>query len=80
VDLTIIFYGAATLLGIYGAVLNSRCNIRGLYIWIGSNIFFILYGLLSQNYPVTFIFLLYLAISAYGIIQWSNKRRGGYHD
>ena len=72
-DLQLIFYITATILGVTGAYFNSRCDIRGLMIWIISNAFFITYGLLTHNYAIVFIMSLYLAISVYGIFQWNQK-------
>lgn len=71
-----------TILSILGAYLNAKKKIEGFYIWIISNIGWIIIDTIAGLYFQSILFVVYTIICIEGIIQWrksdgeTNFRKG----
>ena len=66
-----------TFLSLLGAFLNARMDIRGFYIWIISNVGWIIINIYKEIYAGAALFIVYTAISAYGIYSWRIGGKDG---
>jgi len=62
-------------LAVFGAVLNARKNIKGFYIWVVSNLCWIVYNCVIHEYALAVLFGVYTVISMYGIHQWRKQKK-----
>lgn len=63
----------ATFLGIVGAILIANDDKRGFYIWLLGNPLWIYHGVITQQYGLTLQFIVYTAITLFGIYKWRTK-------
>lgn len=64
---------SALLLSIIGAVLNAKKHISGFYIWIASDILWMVYGAMIEEITLIINFFVFGLIAVYGIKNWGNK-------
>jgi nicotinamide riboside transporter PnuC len=55
---------------VIGAVLNAKKSIVGFYIWLPTNILWVLVSLRAAQYAQAALFSVYVVISIIGIINW----------
>lgn len=59
------------LIALIGAYFNSNFKVEGFYLWIISNIFFVLFNVYYGHYGMTLLYICYLGTSVNGI--YKNK-------
>jgi nicotinamide riboside transporter PnuC len=62
-----------TAVSLVGAILNAKGKIWGFYIWIPANIGWVVYDFCIGNPSQATLFILYTAITGWGIYQWKKK-------
>jgi len=62
-------------IAVIGGVLNARNNLRGFYLWILSNVYFAIEGLVFERYYQVILFGVYFFITIYGIMQWKKTMK-----
>lgn len=60
----------ATVLSIFGAILNAFLIREGFYVWGIANIIWIFVGLKNKMYGITLTFTVFLIINIIGLIYW----------
>jgi len=69
-----IYQWIAVILSLSGGYLINKKNIYGFYCWAISNLIWILYFILTQQWPSTFLFIIYEIMSIHGIILWKKNK------
>lgn len=65
-----IYEWAATILSIFGAILNAFLIKEGFYIWGVANFIWIVFGIKNKHYGIALTFTVFLIINIVGIIYW----------
>ncbi|MFA5176348.1 MAG: nicotinamide mononucleotide transporter [Candidatus Nanoarchaeia archaeon] len=60
----------ATVLSIFGAILNAFLIKEGFYIWGVSNLIWVFVGLKQKMYGMALTFTVYFFINIIGLIYW----------
>lgn len=63
----------ATIVAMIGVMLNAQGKVLCFYLWIGSNGFFVVANMLSDQYAQAALFAFNLAMAIYGIRCWKRK-------
>ena len=63
----------ATSLSIIGAILNAKKSIHGYWVWIISNLLWMVLALIRQDIAQAVLWIVYVVISIYGIYCWAKK-------
>jgi nicotinamide riboside transporter PnuC len=63
-----------TSVSLLGAVLNAKKSIVGFYIWIPANLAWVGYDIYIGQYAQAVLFIVYTAISTWGIYQWRKQK------
>lgn len=62
-----------TVLSVLGAILNCEGSIYGFYVWTIGNIMWIIYGFMTNQWPIVVVFTVYLITCIRGIYVWKQK-------
>ena len=62
-----------TAASLVGAWLNARKRIEGFYVWGVTNIVWILYFVMQEQWALACLFAAYLAICVHGIVVWRRR-------
>jgi len=63
----------ATILSITGVFFNAKKNIYCWYIWIMSNILWIIYSIKTDQIPALIMWIVFFFANIYGYLQWRKK-------
>ncbi len=66
-----------TIASLVGAVFNARKSIVGFYIWIPTNIAWVIYSLIICQYALCLLFVTYTGVTIYGVVKWRKAEKGG---
>jgi nicotinamide riboside transporter PnuC len=64
----------ATILSFTGNLGVNNKKLWGFYVWIVSNILWVIIALNTPNYPQVIMFVGYSMLNVHGIIKWSKER------
>ena len=64
-----------TTLSVIGAIRNAQGKIDGFYIWVVSNVGWIVYDIVTNQPAQIALFSVYAVISLYGILKWNKNKR-----
>ena len=59
---------------ILGTVLNIKKKRICFIIWLITNFAWCIYDFVIRDYPQSFLFLVYVGLAIYGIIEWRKKK------
>lgn len=60
-------------LSIIGVILNARKNIACWYVWLISNITWLIYYLEKKDNPAIVLWIVFTIFNVYGLIMWRRK-------
>ena len=63
-----------TVIAIIGGIFNARGSIYGFYLWLLSNGYFVLDGLIYKRYYQVILFGVYSITTIYGIKKWKGRK------
>jgi nicotinamide mononucleotide transporter len=72
-----IFTWIITILAIVGVVLNIKKRVEGFYLWVGSNLAWVVIDYNAGLYAQAVLFMVYTGLSVWGIIEWRKKDISG---
>ena len=79
--LLIIFSIISLLLSLSGNLLINHKKKIGFWIWILSDISWIIVNFLGEpNYPQILMYIIYIIINIDGVIKWSKSKKGDLYD
>jgi nicotinamide riboside transporter PnuC len=64
-----------TTLSVIGAIRNAQGKIDGFYIWVVSNVGWVVYDIVTNQPAQIALFSVYTLITLYGIYKWSKKKK-----
>lgn len=64
-----------SIISLLGTILNSNMNKYGNFIWIFTNMFWIIYDFSIGAYAQSLLYLIYLLLAIYGFIKWTMKEK-----
>ena len=70
------FEWAGTIVAIIGAILNAKGIRGGFSFWLVANACLVTFGVLSGNWGIFTLFLIYTGTSIYGLWAWGRKGIG----
>jgi nicotinamide riboside transporter PnuC len=65
----------ASILSIFGVFLNARKNIWCWYIWIVSNIIWLIYYYDKKDFPAIVLWVAFTGFNVYGLIMWKKEKK-----
>jgi nicotinamide riboside transporter PnuC len=63
----------ATAMALMGAVFNSQRRVEGFYLWVASNVVFLVLAACRRDWPQVVLWTMYTGISLRGIVVWTRK-------
>ena len=68
----------ASILSIFGIYLNAKKNIWCWYVWLVSNVGWLIYYLDKKDLPAIVLWIAFACFNVYGLIMWKrSKNKGG---
>lgn len=64
-----------SIISLLGTILNSNMNKYGNFIWIFTNMFWLIYDFSIGAYAQSLLYFIYLLLAIYGFIKWSMKEK-----
>ncbi len=64
-----------TILSIVGVILNIKKLRICFVIWIVTNGFWMIYDFVNGLYSQSLLFLIYLILAVWGVIEWKRKKK-----
>lgn len=71
----VIFTWIFSIISLFGTILNSNMNKYGNFIWIFTNMFWLVYDFYIGAYAQSLLYFIYLLLAIYGFIKWSIKEK-----
>ncbi len=65
-----VYEWTATILSIFGAILNAFLIKEGFYIWGVANFIWIVFGIKNKHYGMALTFFVFLVINIIGLLLW----------
>lgn len=64
-----------SIISLLGTILNSNMNKYGNFIWIFTNMFWLIYDFSIGAYAQSLLYFIYFLLAIYGFIKWSMKEK-----
>jgi len=64
----------ASVLSIFGIYLNARKNIWCWYVWLVSNVGWLIYYLDKKDLPAIVLWIAFACFNVYGLIMWKRNK------
>lgn len=64
-----------SIISLLGTILNSNMNKYGNFIWIFTNMFWIIYDFSIGAYAQSLLYFIYFLLAIYGFIKWTMKEK-----
>lgn len=64
-----------SIISLLGTILNSNMNKYGNFIWIFTNMFWLIYDFSIGAYAQSLLYFTYFLLAIYGFIKWSMKEK-----
>lgn len=64
-----------SIISLLGTILNSNMNKYGNFIWIFTNMFWLIYDFSIGAYAQSLLYFIYLLLAIYGFIKWTMKEK-----
>lgn len=64
-----------SIISLLGTILNSNMNKYGNFIWIFTNMFWLVYDFSIGAYAQSLLYFIYFLLAIYGFIKWSIKEK-----
>lgn len=64
-----------SIISLLGTILNSNMNKYGNFIWIFTNMFWLVYDFYIGAYAQSLLYFIYLLLAIYGFIKWTMKEK-----
>lgn len=64
-----------SIISLLGTILNSNMNKYGNFIWIFTNMFWLIYDFSIGAYAQSLLYFIYFLLAIYGFIKWTMKEK-----
>lgn len=71
----VVFTWIFSIISLLGTILNSNMNKYGNFIWIFTNMFWLIYDFSIGAYAQSLLYFIYFLLAIYGFIKWSMKEK-----
>jgi nicotinamide riboside transporter PnuC len=62
-------------LALIGTLLNAKMDVKGFYLWIFTNTYFVIRFLYIREYSQSALNFAYLILAFYGIYKWETNKK-----